>query len=306
MEGINNTAVKYFILLTLTDYRQYELLLFLTFLLIYIICLIGNIAIILITKMDHSLHTPMYFFISMFGTCEIFFVSSVVPVLLSNLIADMKSISFTGCFVQVCAIATFGATECYLLAVMAFDRDLAINYPLHYSRIMRRDFCILLVVLPWALCIINALIATFFTTGYKYCGSNKLNHFMCELGPLQHVACVVPPTNRLTVTITEIYGIVLPFCINILMYIHIITTIVRIRGEKSKRKAFSTCSSHITVATLFYGTASIAYMVPQTNNMSKYLSLIYSLVTPSVNPFIYTLRNKDVVTAFRKLSKRIS
>ncbi|OCT68993.1 olfactory receptor 5V1-like [Xenopus laevis] len=305
MADTNTTANKDFILLAFSDLHQFQILLFLVFLLIYITCMIGNIAIILIIKMDPRLHTPMYFFIGLFAASENFFVSSTIPNLLSNLIGNSKSISFAGCFAQFYAVCTLGGTECYLLAVMAFDRDLAINFPLRYSAIMSQSLCIKLGVFPWIVCLTIASVPTVFTLGMEFCGPKELNHFICDLGPLEHIACSVPLINRIIVIFTAISEIVSPFTITILFYIHIIITILNITSKIGKKKAFSTCSSHLMVASLFYGTAIIVYMTPQ-GSYEKYLALIYNVVTPLINPFIYTLRNKDVIKAFQKFKAKIS
>ncbi|KAE8587999.1 hypothetical protein XENTR_v10022266 [Xenopus tropicalis] len=305
MEDINKTDAHYFILLAFQDLNQFQLLFFLILFLIYIICITGNVAIIVLVKTDISLHTPMYFFISVFATSEIFFVSTTVPSLLVNLISDSKSIPFTGCFVQLCVLGTLGGTECYLLAVMAFDRDLAINYPLRYSAIMRRSLCIQLGMFPWITCLAIALVPTIFTAGLEFCGPRILNHFICDLGPLVNLACFVPFTNKAIAIFTAISEIVLPFIITLLFYIHIIAAIIQIRSENGKKKAFSTCSSHLIVSCLFYSSAIIVYVTPEGSNSDKYLALIYTVVTPLLNPFIYTFRNKDVKIAFTKLNKTI-
>ncbi|KAG8429704.1 hypothetical protein GDO86_019422 [Hymenochirus boettgeri] len=301
MEVTNNTAVHYFLLLAFSELHEFQVLLFIIFFIVYIICIVGNVAIIVIIKTDPYLHNPMYFFISIFATSEILFVFSIAPNLLSNLMGYMKSISFTGCFAQLCALGTLGLTECCLLAVMAFDRDLAINYPLRYSSIMRDEFCILLGVLPWFICLTIDLLITILFAGLEFCGSLELNHFMCDWGVLQLLPCIVPLDLQCIVIITNFSGIVLPFVTIVLLYIHIITTIVKMKSETGKRKAFSTCSSHLIVASLFFGTAIIVYFTPEISNLKKYLALMYTFVTPLLNPFIYTLKNKDVITAFKKL-----
>ncbi|OCT68994.1 hypothetical protein XELAEV_18040302mg [Xenopus laevis] len=305
MENINKTVVHYFILLAFTDLNQFQLLFFLILFLIYIICMVGNVAIIVLVKSDTCLHSPMYFFISVFATLEMFFVSTTVPSLLGNLLSDSKSISFTGCFAQLCFLGTLGGTECYILAVMAFDRDLAINYPLHYTAVMRRSLCIQLGIFPWIACLAIAIVPTIFTAGLEFCGPRILNHFICDLGPLVSLACFVPFTNKVIAILTAISEIVLPFMTTILLYVHIIAAIITIKSEKGKKKAFSTCSSHLIVSCLFYSSAIIVYITPEGGKSDKYLALIYTVVTPLLNPFIYTFRNKDVRKSFKKLNKRL-
>ncbi|KAG8449800.1 hypothetical protein GDO86_016460 [Hymenochirus boettgeri] len=300
MEETNKTTVNFFILLAFTDLQQFQVLLFLIILFIYVVCTIGNITIIILIKTDPRLNSPMYSFISVFAALEYLFVSVTVPNLLSNLIGGTQTIPFIGCFAQFYAVCALGGTECYLLAVMAFDRELAIHFPLRYSAIMRQALCIELVVLPCFACIIIALITTISTSRLGFCSLNKLNHFICDLGPLQNVSCFVPFHNKVIVIFTAVSEIVIPFIFTLTFNIHIVSTIINIKSKDGKKKAFSTCSSHLIVATLFYSTAIAVYTTPKGSSYEKYLALMYTVVTPLFNPFIYALRNKDVIAAFRK------
>ncbi|KAM4663660.1 olfactory receptor 5A2-like [Discoglossus pictus] len=251
-------------------------------------------------KANKILHTPMYFFISTFAALEMMFVSVTVPKLLANLIMADQRISFISCFIQMYTFNALGVTECYLLVVMVFDRNLAINNPLRYSAIMSHTFCIKLAILPWIIGFITAFVPIIFTAHLEFCGPNKINHFFCDLAPLQNLACSDPYISIVVTSTTAVIATVLPFIIIVAFYIHIIITISKINNTKGKQKAFSTCSSHLIVAGLFYCTAIIVYVRPKGSQDDKFLALIYTVIIPVLNPFIYTLRNKDVKAALRK------
>ncbi|OCT68986.1 olfactory receptor 49-like [Xenopus laevis] len=294
MDKGNKTTVEEFILLAFSDLYQLQIPLFFVTLLVYIMCVFGNVIIIFIVRAEPSLHTPMYFFISTLSTLEIIFVSCIIPNLLANLIADKKSISFSGCFIQLFVTATLGTAECYLLAVMAFDRVLAINKPLQYVSIMTQRVCVQLVLLPFILGIINVSIPTGFTAALEFCGPNEINHFFCDFAALQSLACSSPYMSQMVTNSGAIFASGLPFTITVGLYIHIIIIISKIKSAESKQKAFSTCSSHLTVAGLFYITTIIVYAVPKGSQYDRFFALIYTVITPLLNPFIYTFRNKDV------------
>ncbi|XP_018424320.1 PREDICTED: olfactory receptor 5V1-like [Nanorana parkeri] len=296
----NNTMVKEFILMAFSDIAQLQKILFVTILLSYMICISGNISIIIFIIIDPLLHTPMYIFIGTFAVLEIMFVTVTIPKLLDNLISEKKSISFLGCFTQLYFFNGLGITECYLLAIMAFDRDLAINNPFHYLSIMSKELCFKLAGAPWIVGLTISLLTTFFTARLKYCGPNKINNFVCDAAPLQDLSCSDPFISKVAILIAAVFAVVIPFIIIIGFYIHIINTILKIKSSAGKKKAFSTCSSHLIVASLYYGTAMIVYITPVGSQLDKFLALIYTVLTPLLNPFIYTLRNKDVKSAMRK------
>ncbi|KAE8587959.1 hypothetical protein XENTR_v10022228 [Xenopus tropicalis] len=301
MEEINRTIGSYFILSAFSDFDHLQILFFITIQLAYLICVTANIIIIILVKIKPSLNTPMYFFISTLSALEIMFVSSIVPKLLDNLIGGNQTISFVGCFVQLFISDTFGATECFLLAVMAFDRDLAINHPMHYSAIMNLEFCTKLAILPWILGAAFVFIPTVFTANMDFCGPFEINNFYCDLVPLQILACSSKSIVNIVTSLCAIFTTVFPFLIIVGFYIHIINAILKIKGVKRKQKAFSTCSSHLIVASLFYIAAIVVYIGPKGGNYDKFLSLAYTVLTPLLNPFIYTLRNQEVKTALWKM-----
>ncbi|KAM4690453.1 uncharacterized protein WCC33_017841 [Rhinophrynus dorsalis] len=303
MKELNKTMVKEFVLLAFANLQEFQILLFSVILVVYIICVMGNIAIIVLTRLEPSLHTPMYFFVSTFSALEMLFVSAIIPKLLANLISADRGISFIGCFIQLFVSDALGSTECCLLAVMAFDRDLAINNPLHYSSIMSHKSCKAFAMFPWIFGFGIVIVPTILTAQLEFCGSNKINHFFCDFAPLQSLACSNLFICKLVTSSAATIVSVVPFIIIIGFYIHIIITISQIKIAESMKKAFSTCSSHLCVASLFYVTAIIVYGRPQGSQYDKYLALMYTVVTPLLNPFIYSLRNKDVKEAFRKAKR---
>ncbi|XP_073422711.1 olfactory receptor 6E1-like [Dendrobates tinctorius] len=300
MEDINNTVVTDFILLAFEDFLQFQILLFVACLFIYITCIIGNLIIFLLILVDVSLHSPMYYFISRFSILEIFFVSIIVPKLLDILIAGRNRIGFVTCFFQLYCADTTGIAECYLLTVMVFDRHFAITNPLQYLIIM--SHCSTrLAVFPWIVGLVVALIPTIITASLKFCGPNIIDHFFCDLAPLQNLACSDPFVSNLVTSIAAIIVVLLPFILIIGFYTHIIIMILKIKSVEGKRKAFSTCSSHLIVSSLFFCTGITVYVKPNDSQHDKFLAFVYTIVVPLLNPFIYTFRNRDVKNVFFKL-----
>ncbi|KAM9294484.1 olfactory receptor 10A7-like [Gastrophryne carolinensis] len=304
MKEDNTTEVKEFILLAFSNLHDFQILLFLIILIAYVISVTGNLAIIILVKTELSLQTPMYSFISTFAILEIMFVTDMIPKLLDNLISKNKKIPRIGCFAQMYAFNGLGITECYLLAVMAFDRDLAINNPLHYSSIMDKKLSTGLTVVPWIIGFSISLMTTAFTARLKYCGPNKINHFVCDLAPLQSLACSDPFISKVVTLLAAVLATIIPFIIIIAFYIHIINTISKIKSAEGKQKTFSTCSSHLIVASMYYGTASIVYLRPNGSQYDKFLALMYTVLTPLLNPFVYTLRNSNVKNALKHFLRK--
>ncbi|XP_044127259.1 olfactory receptor 1G1-like [Bufo gargarizans] len=305
MEYSNTTYVTEFILLAFSEFHQYQILLFTIILFTYIVCIAGNMTIVLLVVMNQSLHVPMYYFISLFSAEEMFFVSVVFPKLLANLMTDDQKISFVGCSVQVYSYLTLGQVESFCIMIMAYDRHLAINKPLHYIVIMSRTLCIGLTILPWSFSLSSSLILTLFTMFLDFCGPNEINNFFCDVGPLQSLACsdrYLHITNTVTTAAAAIASVV-PFMITFGLYTKIVMTVSRIRSSSGKQKAFSTCSSHLIVAMLLYISASVIYLKPYDRQRDKYYSLFYFLINPVVNPFIYALRNRDVKDILKTILK---
>ncbi|XP_073422712.1 olfactory receptor 6N1-like [Dendrobates tinctorius] len=295
----NKTTVTEFILLAFADLQHLQILLFIFVLLPFLSCVVGNSVILVLVRYERSLHTPMYFFIAIFALLEIIFVSVIIPKLLANLIEANRKISFIGCFAQFYIFDSLGVAECYLLVVMAFDRDLAINKPLHYSRIMNNALCIELAVVPWVIGFVITAIPTIVTAELEFCGPNEINHYFCDFAPIQNLACSNPTVSNLVTSSAAAIGSTVPFMIILGFYIHIIALILKIKSTRGKQKAFSTCSSHLTVASLFYGSTTIVYVRPKGSQHDKFLALIYTVIIPFLNPFIYTLKNKNVKEALK-------
>ncbi|CAM9858446.1 unnamed protein product [Bubo scandiacus] len=303
----NHTVVTEFILLGFTDNLKLQVLLFMVFLLIYLLTLVGNLGMIVLIRIDPKLHTPMYFFISSLSfldlSClDICYLSVIVPKMLENLMVGTIGISRTGCAVQMFFFLFFGVAECFLLAAMSFDRYVAICYPLHYTIIMNSRVCKGLVAGTYICGTAVGLVHTIITFSLPFCGL-AINHFFCEIQPLLELLCGNTSPSEIQVIVVAVFAIVGPFLLIIYSYIHIISTILKISSTESQQKAFSTCSSHLLVVTLFYGTASSMYLRPKSSysaSVDKLLSLSYSVVTPLLNPIIYCLRNKEVKGALRK------
>ncbi|XP_071972531.1 olfactory receptor 6N1-like [Engystomops pustulosus] len=304
MLPVNRTSVTEFFLLGFAPFPLFQQLLFLPVLVTYIICVFGNVTIILLVRTEPSLHTPMYFFISIFAVLEIMFASVTIPKLLAILIQTKKNISFFGCFAQLYAFEALGETECLLLAFMVFDRYLAITNPLRYSTIMNPQLCYRFAILPWVGGFACSSFPSSFTFILDFCGPNEVDHFFCDLTPLQNLACSDPSSSNVVTSLSAVVGVVTPFIVIVGFYIHIIHTVLKIESTEGKTKAFSTCSSHLIVASLFYGSGMTVYVKPKGSNYDKFLALMYAVMTPVLNPFIYTFRNREVQNALRKNIKQ--
>ncbi|XP_074131997.1 olfactory receptor 10AG1-like [Sminthopsis crassicaudata] len=300
----NITTVVEFILLGFSDIPKLQEILFGIFLIMYLTILLGNGLIILITKIDPSLQTPMYFFLGNFSFLEICYTSVTLPRMMVNLWTKKKNISFFDCALQLCFLLMLGGTECMLLAVMAYDRYVAICKPLYYSVIMNYKVCTHLVIASWVSAMPIVIGQTYQIFSLPFCGSNKLNHLFCDMPPLLKLACGKNLMNELTIYVDAAVFAMVPFLLILGSYIKIITTIMKMSSATGRYKAFSTCSSHLTVVVLFFGSAIITYSIPKSSSLSgidKVLSLFYTIVTPVFNPMIYSLRNKDVIAAVKKL-----
>ncbi|KAM5184235.1 olfactory receptor 10AG1-like [Callospermophilus lateralis] len=300
----NLTAWKEFVLLGFAEVPQLQWFLFGLFFVIYMIILLGNGTILVITKVEPALQTPMYFFLGNFSFLEICYVSVTLPRMLVNLGTQRRTISLVACATQMCFILVLGATECFLLAVMAYDRYVAICNPLQYPLVMNHKVCIQLVAASWISGIPFQVGQTFQVFSLPYCASNVINHFFCDIPPVLKLACGETFTNELMVYGAALLFVSAPFLLILISYIKIISTVLKLLSTTSRAKAFSTCSSHLTVVVLFFGSAIITYLRPEATHSAetdKVLSLFYTVVTPMFNPMIYSLRNKDVIMALRKL-----
>nr|XP_056719396.1 olfactory receptor 49-like [Euleptes europaea] len=305
---MNNTPVKEFILLGFTDNHKLQVLLFLLLMGTYLLTISGNMVIIVITLSSHRLNTPMYFFLRNFALLELGFTTSIIPKALVNLATGQRSISISGCFTQFFLYFTLGTTEFFLLAVMSFDRYVAICHPLRYSTIMKGQLCSLLVGCSWVgglLLILGPAIALFQA---PFCGPNTVNHFFCDNGPLIKLVCVDTSRLELMDFFVAILSLIGTLAVTVVSYVNIISSIMRIPSTQGRRKAFSTCSSHIIVVSLFYGSCIFMYVRPSQSegfDFNKGVSILNTVVTPLLNPFIYTLRNKQVHEVLKDTRKKI-
>ncbi|EPY75426.1 olfactory receptor 2B8-like [Camelus bactrianus] len=309
MEQKNGSSFTGFILLGFSDRPQLELVLFVVLLIFYTFTLLGNSTIIALSHVDPQLHTPMYFFLSNLSFLDLCYTTSIVPQFLVNLSGADKSISFGGCVVQLFISLGLGSTECILLAVMAFDRYAAVCRPLHYTVIMHPRLCALMASASWLVGFANSLLQTVLIFLLPLCGRNKLDHFLCEVPPLLKLACVDTTRNESEIFFVSVIILFIPVALIIFSYDRIVRAILRIKSAVGRRKAFGTCGSHLTVVSLFYGTAIYAYTQLRNNyyqDEGKFTSLFYTIVSPMINPLIYTLRNKDVKEAMKKVLRKDS
>ncbi|XP_075700706.1 olfactory receptor 5AR1-like [Rhinoderma darwinii] len=297
MEKSNQTSPNWFILLGLSDVPQLQVICFLVFLVMYLITLSGNLLLIIVVRTNPTLHTPMYFFLCNLSVIDICFSSTIVPILLTNTLSKDKTISLWGCAFQMFFILVFGVTECILLSVMAFDRFAAICRPLHYNLIMNKKICVFFASTSWSVGLINAFIQVPLTFRLPFCRSHHVNHFFCEVPPFLKMSCKDPWLNEVAMYIAAGIIVMCAFILTLGSYVHIISTILKIRSSQGREKAFSTCGSHLTVVTLYFGTILIIYLQPRSSyspETDKTLSVFYGVVTPMLNPIIYSIRNKDV------------
>ncbi|XP_063295421.1 olfactory receptor 6N2-like [Pelobates fuscus] len=308
MEKVNQSLFRDFLLQGFYDLEEFRMYLFVLFLAIYLFTIIGNLVIILVMRFNATLHTPMYFFITILSFLELWYVSTTVPKLLSILVTNDKRISFRWCFVQLYMFHSLGITECSMLAVMAFDRCMAIYNPLRYNTIMTGRVCKLLVSFCWSYGFLVAIMPLTLTVRVPYCGSHDLKHYFCDLAPLMSIACGdITPINTANQSVSTVATFFILMFV-IVMYLIIIYSIIKIKTNKGRSKAFSTCSSHLIVVVLFYSTAFIVYVVPKQARSvehDKIYALIYTMLTPLLNPIIYSLRNKDVKHAMKQSIHKI-
>ncbi|XP_001368289.2 olfactory receptor 13H1-like [Monodelphis domestica] len=303
MDRRNGTDVTYFILIGLSEYPRAQLIFFCILLVAYIVTLLGNSLILLLIHYDPQLHTPMYFFLSNLSFLDICYTSSTVPQMLINCLVRTPIISLTECLAQMCVLLYLGVVECLFLAIMAYDRFVAISNPLHYAVKMGPQLCLQLAVVPWFVSFIIAVVPIL-TMPLDFCGHYIINHFSCELLAIIKLACNDLKFFELLIMATCSLTLLLPFTFILVSYGHILVAVLKMRSADGRKKAFSTCSSHLTVVVIFYGTAISMYMMPQdkvSRDKDKIISMMYCIVTPMLNPIIYSLRNKDVKGALRKL-----
>ncbi|XP_078496703.1 olfactory receptor 4E2-like [Lissotriton helveticus] len=297
----NETTVENFFLMGLTQNPKLQTVLFFLFLLFYLATLFGNLLIMVTVNADSSLQSPMYFLLSNLSFIDLCYPSATTPKMLVDLISRNNSISFSGCISQIFYFHLFACAEIFLLTVMAFDRYIAICNPLRYTAIMNRSVCNLLVLACWVGGAVHSSVQTYLVMALPFCGPNEVDHFVCDLLPLLSLACSdTYITGLLMVSNSGLIALVC-FLLLLVSYTSILLT-VRKRSAEGKQKALSTCAAHLTVVTIFFGPCIFIYTRPSTTlPMDKIISVFYAVITPMLNPLIYTLRNAEMKTAMKKL-----
>ncbi|KAM6219229.1 olfactory receptor 10J1-like [Rhynchocyon petersi] len=303
MKRSNCTEVREFFFQGFSNFEEHQLTLFVVFLTLYMLTLAGNVIIVTIIRIDHHLHTPMYFFLSVLSTSETFYSLVIIPRMLSSLVGLSQSISLEGCGTQLFFFLGFAITNCLLLAVMGYDRYVAICNPLRYSVIMNRRVCTKLASSVCATGFSISLVQAVAIFRLPFCDS-LIEHFFCDVRPVLDLACVTPIINDILTLVISLLAITVPATFIFISYVLIISTVLRIASAEGRKKTFSTCASHLTVVIIHYGCASIAYFKPKSENtkdQDQLISVSYTVVTPLLNPVVYSLRNKEVQDALRRV-----
>ncbi|XP_007445110.1 olfactory receptor 2G3-like [Python bivittatus] len=303
----NQSSQGEFILLGVADRPRLEMFLFVFVLTCYLMTLLGNTTIIVVSRLDPHLHTPMYFFLSNLSFLDLCFTTSLGPQMLVNFWRKSKTIAYDACVVELYISLSLGSTECILLAVMAYDRYAAICHPLRYTTMMSHSLCFTMAAVSWVSGFSNSVVQTTMTLSLPRCGQNKIDHFFCEVPALLKLACVDTSVNEAELFASSVVFLLLPLGLIIISYGYIATAVLRIRSAEGRRKAFNTCASHLMVVSLFYGTGIASYLQSPSNysrDQGKMISLFYTFVTTMLNPLIYTLRNKEVHKALRRVMKK--
>ncbi|KAM5246905.1 LOW QUALITY PROTEIN: olfactory receptor 5M3-like [Ctenodactylus gundi] len=304
---LNFTDVTEFILLGLTSRPEVQLLFFVVFLLVYIVTLLGNIGMVILIRVSPQLSSPMYFFLGHLSFADVWFSSNVTPKMLENLVSEIKTISYAGCMVQCLFFIAFVHVEVFILAVMAFDRYMAIGNPLLYGSRMSRTVCMRLISFPYEYGFFISFISTLWTHGLYFCGNIEINHFYCADPALIKMACAGTLVKEYTMRTLAGLNFSYSLLVIIVSYIFILIAILKMRSAEGRKKAFSTCGSHLAAVTIFYGTLFFMYLrspTAESVEQGKMVAVFYTTVIPMLNPMIYSLRNKDVKEAMGKAISR--
>ncbi|XP_043333234.1 olfactory receptor-like protein DTMT [Cervus canadensis] len=304
MTGRNQTIITEFLLLGLPIEPEHQDLFYTLFLAMYVTTVLGNLLIMFLIQLDSHLHTPMYLFLSKLSFSDLCFSSVTMPKLLQDMQSHVPSISYAGCLTQMYFFLFFADLESFLLVAMAYDRYMAICFPLHYTTVMSPRLCLFLLVLPWALTTFHAMLHTLLMARLHFCADNVIAHFFCDMSALLKLSCSDTRVNELVIFITGGLILVIPFLLIITSYTRIVSSILKVPSARGIRKAFSTCGSHLTVVSLFYGTVIGLYLCPSANNSTvkeTVMAMMYTVVTPMLNPFIYSLRNRDMKGALGRV-----
>ncbi|XP_027281960.1 olfactory receptor 1468-like [Cricetulus griseus] len=300
----NQTVISQFLLLGLPIPPEHQHLFYALFLAMNLTTVLGNLIIIILILLDSHLHTPMYFFLSNLSFSDLCFSSVTMPKLLQNMHSLIPSISYAGCLAQLYFYLYFADLESLLLVVMAYDRYVAICFPLHYTSIMSPKLCVGLLVLSWVLTTFHVMLHTLLLARLSFCEDNVIPHFFCDISPLLKLSCSDTHVNELVIFIMGGLFIVIPFLLIIVSYAQIVSSILKVSSVRGIHKVFSTCGSHLSVVSLFYGTIIGLYLCPSANNSTvkeTVMAMMYTVVTPMLNPFIYSLRNRDMKGALARL-----
>ncbi|XP_012924956.1 olfactory receptor 12-like [Heterocephalus glaber] len=303
----NYSEVTEFILLEFRTPPKLQILIFLLFFMIYMVTVAGNVSMTIVINMDSRLQTPMYFFLRNLSYLDLCYSTVIAPKTLANFLTNEKKISYNGCAAQFFFFALFVTAECFLLAGMAFDRFSAICYPLLYPVNMSHKVCIQLVAGSYICGCINAIVQTSFTFSLHFCQENRLDHFFCDVPALIKISCVDTFVNEIVLFILSAFIIISTTIIILVSYAYILSTVLKIPSTQGRSKTFSTCGSHITVVSLFYGTVFFTYAQPgaiSSPEQSKIIAVFYTLIIPMLNPLIYSLRNRDVKSALKRILLR--
>ncbi|XP_053528908.1 olfactory receptor 10A3-like [Artibeus jamaicensis] len=307
MKRQNQSSVVEFILLGFSNFPKLQEQLFGIFLVVHLVTLMGNAMIIVIISLEQSLHVPMYLFILNLSLVDVSFNAVVMPKMLMLLSNEKSTITLSGCFAQMYFLLLCGVTECFLLGTMAYDRFAAICHPLSYPVIMNKSVFMKLVMFSWGLGIIMATLQTPWVFSFPFCGPREINHLFCETPPVLELVCADTFWFEIYAFTGTIFIVVVPFSLILLSYIRILFAILKMPSTTGRQKAFSTCASHLTSVTLFYGTGTMTYLQPKSGyspETKKLMSLAYALLTPLLNPLIYSLRNSEIKRALMKLWRR--
>ncbi|XP_054420399.1 olfactory receptor 2A14-like [Pteronotus mesoamericanus] len=301
--GSNQTWITEVTLLGFRVEPVLEFFLFGFFSLFYTLTLLGNGFILGLICLNYRLHTPMYFFLSHLAVIDMSYASNNVPKMLANLVNQNRTITFVPCLMQTYLYLAFAHAECLILVVMSYDRFVAICHPLQYSVIMSWRVCTVLAVMSWVFSFLLALVHLVLILRLPFCGPHEINHFFCEILSVLRLACADTGLNQLVIFVACVFVLVGPLCVVLVSYARIVSAVLRIQSGQGRRKAFSTCSSHLCVVGFFFGSAIVVYMAPKSRHpeeQQKVLSLFYSLFNPMLNPLIYSLRNAEVKGALRR------
>lgn len=309
MRRQNQSVVTEFILIGFSNLENLQSLLFFIFLLVYLTTLMANLTIMTVIRLDRTLHTPMYFFLFILSCSETCYTLVIVPKMLANLLSTYPSISFSGCAAQMYFFVGLACTNCFLIAVMGYDRYVAICNPLNYMIIVSKATCMQLILASSFCGFLISMVVNILVFSLPFCASNRINHFFCDIFPVLKLGCTDTNLKEMTIFLLSILVLLVPFVLIFISYVFIVSTILKISSLEGQCKAFATCASHLTVVIVHYGCASFIYLRPTalySSDKDLLAAVTYTVITPLLNPLVYTLRNKEVKVALRKIVSRYS